>query len=335
MNPMPAVKHTIRELMVGDRRWRSAAIVVAWGVGVLLLIGGFPTPAQESDAAAETNDISPAEVLARISEMVQAAQSGQSEDMAVPNGFTATNALSQAGPQAQSGNRFEQGSLSNSSNRFQGPNRSSNEDRRSRSRRSFRSRSDQGSSSRSSSDYGRIGDRALASGPEGTNGSPARLDYAAFKIIADRNIFDPNRYPHRVGERPARQPAKVLDSLTLVGTMSYEKGTFAFFDGSSPDYKKALKLSDVIAGYKVTNIAPNGVTLTAGTNALELGLGMQLRREEDGPWLLSGQAGSYAATSTVTSTNAAAATATTGSDAASGAADSDIIKKLMQRRAQE
>ena len=77
--------------------------------------------------------------------------------------------------------------------------------------------------------------------------------------------------------------------MTLVGTMTYEKGTFAFFDGTSSDYKKALKLTDTIAGYKVTTIAPNGVKLASGTNEVELSVGAQLRREEDGPWLLAGQ----------------------------------------------
>ena len=117
--------------------------------------------------------------------------------------------------------------------------------------------------------------------------------------------------------------------------MTYEKGTFAFFDGTSSEYKKALKLADAIAGYKVTNIAPNGVKLASGTNELELSVGAQLRREEDGPWLLAGQSASYASTPASTSTNAAAATTTTGSDAASGGAESDIIKKLMQRREKE
>jgi hypothetical protein len=117
--------------------------------------------------------------------------------------------------------------------------------------------------------------------------------------------------------------------------MSYEKGTFAFFDGTSSEYKKALKLADAIAGYKVTNIAPNGVKLASGTNELELSVGAQLRREEDGPWLLASQSTSYAATPASTSTNAAATTNTTGSDAAAGGAESDILKKLMQRREKE
>jgi hypothetical protein len=117
--------------------------------------------------------------------------------------------------------------------------------------------------------------------------------------------------------------------------MSYEKGTFAFFDGTSSDYKKALKLTDSIAGYKVINIAPNGVKLASGTNVLDLSVGAQLRREEDGPWLLSSQSTSYAATPSSTSTNAAAITTTNGSDTASAGAESDIIKRLMQKREKE
>ena len=103
-----------------------------------------------------------------------------------------------------------------------------------------------------------------------------------------------------------RQAPKSVDSLTLVGIMSYEKGTFAFFDGTSSDYKKALKLNDVIAGHKVTNITPNSVKLADGTNELELTVGMQLRREEDGPWSLAGGPGSYATAPTSSSTSTSA-----------------------------
>jgi hypothetical protein len=150
----------------------------------------------------------------------------------------------------------------------------------------------------------------------------------------DRNIFDPNRFPRGPGTQRVRAP-RSFDSLTLVGTMSYEKGTFAFFDGTSSDYKKALKLTDSIAGYKVTNITPNSVKLASGTNEVNLSVGAQLRREEDGPWLLSSQSTSYAATPGSSLTNAAASTATPGSDTASGGTESDILKRLMQKREKE
>ena len=287
-----------------------------------------PVVAQEPDASAQTSGATAAEVLSQLSGLVQATDSAQPENMAPSNDLTATNSLPQASAPAPGGDR---------PNRFIRPDnssRSQNDDRRSRGRRSSRSRSNQPGGSGSASDFRPSGDRNQTNSLAGPNDGPVILDYAAFKVIVDGNIFDPNRLPHRPGEHSVRPPSKSFDSLTLVGTMTYEKGTFAFFDGTSSEYKKALKLTDSIAGYKVTNIAPNGVKLAAGTNELDLSVGAQLRREEDGPWLLSSQSMSYAATAASTSTNGATATAT-GSDTASGSAESDIIKRLMQKREKE
>jgi len=301
--------------------WRSAGLVAGCAVLGLGLAGGFGAGAQEPDTpapAGQTNEATAAEVLARLSEMVQSGDSAQAEDMSAPaEGLAATNALPQANNSAPGQERLS------SSNRFANPNRGQNDDRRSRGRRSPRSRSGQSGAFSSASDYSQGADRSQ------TNGSLARLDYSAFKLIVDRNIFDPNRFPLRQGARPR---PKSVDSVTLVGTMTYAKGTFAFFDGTSSEYKKELKLNDVIAGYKVANIAFNGVQLAAGTNAVDLRVGMQLRREEDGPWLPSGQGGSFAVTPSSTSTNTMASASP---DATSDAAESDIIKKLKQKRAQE
>ena len=71
-------------------------------------------------------------------------------------------------------------------------------------------RSDQGPTSPaaygSANDYSRGRDRNQTNCLAGTNNGLATLDYAAFKIIVDRNIFDPNRYPHRPGA-PVRSTA--------------------------------------------------------------------------------------------------------------------------------
>jgi hypothetical protein len=115
----------------------------------------------------------------------------------------------------------------------------------------------------------------------------------------------------------------VTESFSLVGTMSYEKGTFAFFDGTSAGYRKVLKLADAIAGYKVTNITPNYVKLTSGTNQLELRVGMQMRREDEGEWLLASQAEAYAS---------AAAAPNAERPAASGGDDNEVLKRLMRQR---
>jgi hypothetical protein len=156
----------------------------------------------------------------------------------------------------------------------------------------------------------------------GTNGAPSALDYAAFRVVAERNIFDPNRSPR--SNATASRP-KAVDSFSLVGTMSYEKGAFAFFDGSSDDYKKVLKPQDSIAGYKVVSISPEAVKLMINTNIVELKVGTQMRRREDGVWEPSKESTTYASTSSSASP----------SNAASSGAESDVIKKMMQRREKE
>jgi hypothetical protein len=158
----------------------------------------------------------------------------------------------------------------------------------------------------------------------GTNGGPSSLDYAAFRIVAERNIFDPNRSP-RNGVRPSGAAPKISDAFTLVGTMSYEKGNFAFFDGTKTDYKKAVKTNDTIAGYKVAAIATDSVKLAQNTNILELAVGAQLRRRDDGTWARSATPESYAA----------APSGTTTSSSATSAADNDVLKKMMMRRDKE
>lgn len=331
------------ELMADSGRlWRSTGVAALWAILGLGLTCSFPVAAQEPDAADQTNDVTAAEVLARITEMIQSAESGQPEEMAAPDDLAATNALPRANGPAQDGSRSGKESRSDSSsrpdstNRSPSSSRSQTDDRRSRGRRSSRSKSDQPRSSASAGDYSRSVERGQANAFPRTNGALARLDYSAFKVIVDQNIFDPNRYPRKPGEPRPRTAPRTVDSLTLVGTMSYERGAFAFFDGSSSEYKKALKLTDAIAGYKVSNITPNAVKLAAGTNELELPVGMQLRREEDGPWLLASHSGSYAPAPALTPTNAAATATATGTNAPSGSAEaeSDIIKKLMQRREQ-
>jgi hypothetical protein len=328
MNPMQSIKLIVWEWMVdGVSRWFSAGCAARSVFVAITLASGLLVVAQEPDASAQTNDVTAAEVLSQLNALVQAADPNQPEEMAPSNDLTATNDLPQASAPTPSGDR---------PNRFIRPDnssRSQNDDRRSRGRRSPRTRSDRPGGSGSGNYNSSGSDRNQTNSVAGTNNGPVTLDYAAFQLIVDRNIFDPNRFPRGPGTQRVRTP-RSFDSLTLVGTMSYEKGTFAFFDGTSSDYKKALKLTDSIAGYKVTNIAPNGVKLATGTNELELSVGAQLRREEDGPWHLSSQATSYAATPTSTSTNGAAAT-TIGSDAGTGGAESDILKRLMQKREKE
>jgi hypothetical protein len=120
-----------------------------------------------------------------------------------------------------------------------------------------------------------------------TNSGSGRTDYRNFDVIAKKNIFNPHRSPVYVApERPQRVRSRT-ESLALVGVMSYGKGPMAFFEGSRSDYRRVLKTNDSIAGFKVTSIDSSSVKLASNTNEIEMPLGMQLAREEEGEWKLS------------------------------------------------
>ncbi len=183
-------------------------------------------------------------------------------------------------------------------------------------------------------------------GPSTNAPAPGRLDYTSFRIITDRNIFNPNRRRDRGRGGGEERAAPRVDWFSLVGTMSYEKGNFAFFDGSGFQYRKVLQPEASIAGYKILEVTQNSAKLSAGTNQIELRIGAQMRREDEGEWSLanrfgdagmastSGATSSSSGTETNATSGAESAASDTASSAASGA-DSDILKKLMQRREKE
>jgi len=128
----------------------------------------------------------------------------------------------------------------------------------------------------------------------GSEPASARLDYDSFKIITKRNIFDPNRSGKSSTRARAMPDSRAAaTTFSLVGTLRYEKGSFAFFEGSSSQYRLVLEPSDTIAGYKITDIAPGFVTLeSTNGQAIALRVGMQMRKLDEGQWLLAGPADS-------------------------------------------
>ena len=160
--------------------------------------------------------------------------------------------------------------------------------------------------------------------PAGPSG-PASFD--TFRIIQERNIFNPNRVGRTTRGSDVQVPRG--DIITLVGTMNYEKGLFAFFDGSSAAYQKALKEGQAIDQYTVTRIRSDGVDLTRAGQPVALTIGQQLRRPVGGDWTV-------VALETVRSeadtASAAAAAASTPAAPAIPAGASDTLKRLMEQR---
>jgi len=165
----------------------------------------------------------------------------------------------------------------------------------------------------------------------------SRFDYPAFHIIAERNIFNQNRSRGSGGNGYRnRQDRRVrTDAFALRGTMSYEKGRFAFFDGTSLDYRKAAQTDDTIAGFKVAEVGRDSVKLESNGKQIELQIGMQMKKPEQGNWELASGAdvidfnasASTGETNTTTNTEAGSSTSSGG--------ESDILKRLLQKREQE
>jgi len=193
----------------------------------------------------------------------------------------------------------------------------------------------------------------LASGSSAaaqSNNVTGATDFASFsRFITERNIFDPNRYPRNARDNRPRttvhttRTQRSAPAFTLVGTMSYEKGMFAFFDGNQPNLRKVLYQSDSnsIAGFTVAEITPAGVTLQTADKkqTVEMKIGKSMRQEGNN-WQLADSGQSFAGASAGESA-APAATDGSGADASSAAAPSpalegnDVLKKLMQQREQE
>jgi hypothetical protein len=194
-----------------------------------------------------------------------------------------------------------------------------------------------------------------------SNRVPGPTDYGRFSsFITERNIFNPNRYAiYSPTSHPVvHQVPRNAPTFTLVGTMNYEKGMFAFFDGNQSNLRKVLYQSESnnIAGFTLAEITPAGVKLQAADKKqiveLKIGQAMQL---EANVWQLArsggyssgggnsgfgGFAGQNRGFDSGSSGESAAPAADSSSPDASAAPSpalegNDVLKKLMQQRQQE
>jgi hypothetical protein len=152
-------------------------------------------------------------------------------------------------------------------------------------------------------------------------------NFESFRLVAERNIFNQSRSPRsaRRSNTPARVAPKV-QALSLVGTMSFAKGNFAFFDGTSPDYKKPVKAGDKIAEYEVKEVTASSVKVANEKQEFELKVGQQLRREDEGEWQIASGA------QKVTASEAGAESAkSSGGDIS----EEEAVRRLMEKRAKE
>jgi hypothetical protein len=136
------------------------------------------------------------------------------------------------------------------------------------------------------------------------NAQPAKtsapsMDFSAFRIISDGNIFNPNRFGRTPSnnQRPRTTRTVRRPGFSLAGLMNYNEGEtpgiYAFFDGTSSDYRKVLTQDGMIAVFKIVAIGEDSVTLLRDTNQTVMKIGMQMRDEGGGHWVLTSEQASY------------------------------------------
>lgn len=150
------------------------------------------------------------------------------------------------------------------------------------------------------------------------------VTFDAFRVLSERNIFDPNRVG-RVARNSAAAAPRV-EVVTLIGVMDSGKGWNAFFAGAGDAYRKPLSPGGAVADFMISAIRPDGVEFTRGTTTLALKVGQQLRRPQGGEWSVGNLDGATGVISSVVDESAIGASQVTSSDA------SDALRRLMERR---
>ncbi|HEY1109740.1 MAG TPA: hypothetical protein VGE76_13925 [Opitutaceae bacterium] len=110
--------------------------------------------------------------------------------------------------------------------------------------------------------------------------------YDAFRVIADRNIFNPNRTRARGPEEVAPK----VDTIALVGIVHDSGKVVAVFDSPDEGFRKALQVGENIADFSVTKIEDDHIELSGKDGkAFPFRMSQQLRRVEGGEWRTTGR----------------------------------------------
>ena len=202
---------------------------------------------------------------------------------------------------------------------------------------------------------------AFAACGDETNSVP-KSDFKFFKIVPERNIFNPKRTKY---VPPSAKPKPVkIETFTFVGALGDERGRLAFFDSGSSEFQKVLKPGGMIGGLKILQVDFNHVRLFA-TNGkeTEVPVGGQMKRLDEGEWIFNGEAASSRESvdesektmssegkseeskSNSSRSRSRSRSSKSGSTTkettqkpetkSSGGSEEEILKKLMQQREQE
>ena len=205
-----------------------------------------------------------------------------------------------------------------------------------------------------------LAEKEVQSEVEDKPGGVSYPSLASFKLIQERNIFDPDRRRPREMRRETPVAPPREESFTLLGTMSYGERILAFFEGTQRDWSGAVELGNQVAGHTLKEVGFDNVLLELKGEILALQVGAGRSKRGDADWETqdrdswkgssggsrSGRSSRSSSSSTFRparpedSADAASASADGGSENAAdesvidGSA-SDILKQMMERRRQQ
>ena len=153
--------------------------------------------------------------------------------------------------------------------------------------------------------------------------------FDTFRPIAEQNIFNPNRVGRSARTRRTEAARPPEDAISLVGTMEYEKGYFAFFDSPNAKFRGVLAQGGVVADFTVKQVSASRVELAHGDQTLSLQIAQQLTRVDGGDWTVSAVP---ARIEESTATPVDASSSAPANPTAIPADASDTLKRLMEQR---
>jgi len=189
--------------------------------------------------------------------------------------------------------------------------------------------------------------------------------FEAFKVIAVRNIFDPNRQPpppgqdssyaSRIDRSASSVPAPAREYFDLLGILIDRHNKVAFFEGAKSEYNAVVGQGETIAGYQITGISTEQLILEKEGEQIQLPVGSRMEKNDQDEWRLTSITKTQSAVASISTDQAseknanqpAAATISTnppsdeeaeGPPAASqstGGANDDILKQMIERRRRE
>ncbi|HBF01952.1 MAG TPA: hypothetical protein DDW77_02210, partial [Verrucomicrobiales bacterium] len=118
-----------------------------------------------------------------------------------------------------------------------------------------------------------LAEKEVQSEVEDKPGGVSYPSLVSFKLIQERNIFDPDRRRPREMRRETPVAPPREESFTLLGTMSYGERILAFFEGTQRDWSGAVELGNEVAGHTLKEVGFDNVLLELKGEFLALQVG--------------------------------------------------------------